>query len=65
MLPGASYVEKDASYTNERGRLQGTARAIPPPDEAMEDWQILVNLGVALGVPLNYTNAAAIMGLTR
>src|SRR5207245_6960016 len=58
VLPGASYVEKEASYTNDRRRLQGTARAIPPPGEAMEDWQILVNLGIALGAPLNYTTAA-------
>ena len=58
VLPGASYVEKEASYTNEQGRLQGTARAIPPPGEAMEDWQVLVNLGVALGVPFDYTTAA-------
>ena len=42
VLPGASFVEKDASYTNDQGRLQGTARAIPPPGEALEDWQILV-----------------------
>jgi len=58
VLPGASYVEKEASYTNEQGRLQGTARAIPPPGDAMEDWQVLTNLGVALGVPFDYTNAA-------
>ena len=31
VLPGASSVEKEASYTNDQGRLQGTARAIPPP----------------------------------
>ena len=30
VLPGASSVEKEASYTNDQGRLQGTARAIPP-----------------------------------
>ena len=58
VLPGASYVEKEASYTNEQGRLQGTARAIAAPGDAMEDWQILVNLGVALGVPFDYTSAA-------
>src|SRR5262249_2528138 len=44
VLPGASFVEKEASYTNDAGRLQGTARAIMPPGDAMEDWQILVNL---------------------
>ena len=62
VLPGASYVEKEASYTNEQGRLQGTARAIPPPGEAVEDWQILVNLGIALGVPFDYTTAAHVRG---
>ena len=41
-----------------QGRLQGTSRVIPAPGEALEDWQILVDLGVALGVPLNYTDAA-------
>ena len=58
VLPGASYVEKEASYTNQQGRLQGTSRAIPLPGEALEDWQILVNLGPALGVPFTYRAAA-------
>jgi NADH-quinone oxidoreductase subunit G len=58
VLPGASYVEKEASYTNDRGRLQGTARAIPAPGDAMEDWQILVNVSAALGVPLGYQTTA-------
>ena len=58
VLPGASYVEKEASYTNQTGRLQGTSRAIPLPGEAREDWQILVNLGAALGVPFTYQSAA-------
>jgi NADH-quinone oxidoreductase subunit G len=60
VLPGASYVEKEASYTNGQGRLQGTGRAIAPPGDAMEDWQILVNLGVALGVTFSYTSAAQV-----
>jgi NADH-quinone oxidoreductase subunit G len=58
VLAGASFVEKEASYTNEQGRLQGTARAIPAPGEAMDDWQILVNLSAALGVPFSYTSGA-------
>src|SRR5438477_2380119 len=58
VLPGASYVEKEASYTNGLGRLQGTARAISPPGDAMEDWEILVRVGTALGVALDYTSAA-------
>jgi NADH-quinone oxidoreductase subunit G len=60
VLPGASYVEKEASYTNGQGRLQGASRAIAPPGDAMEDWQILVNLGLALGVPFEFTTAAQV-----
>jgi NADH-quinone oxidoreductase subunit G len=58
VLPGASYVEKEASYSNDQGRLQTTARAIPAPGESMEDWQIVVNVATALGAPLRYTSAA-------
>src|SRR5262245_3131092 len=57
VLPGASYVEKEASYTNGQGRLQGTARAISPPGEALEDWLILVNLATAAGLTFDYTSA--------
>jgi NADH-quinone oxidoreductase subunit G len=60
VLPGASYVEKEASYTNEQGRLQGTSRAIPAPGDAMEDWQILVNLSAVLGVPFDYASPALV-----
>jgi len=62
VLPGASYVEKEASYTNDQGRLQGASRVMPPPGDAMEDWQILVNLGSALGVRLDYSSAAHVRG---
>jgi NADH-quinone oxidoreductase subunit G len=58
VLPGASSVEKEASYTNDQGRLQGTSRAIPTPGEANEDWQILVKLGIALGLSLEYATDA-------
>jgi NADH-quinone oxidoreductase subunit G len=58
VLPGASFVEKDASYTNDRGILQGTSKAIKSPGDAMDDWQIVVNLAVALGVPFDYTDSA-------
>jgi NADH-quinone oxidoreductase subunit G len=58
VLPGASFVEKDASYTNGQGVMQGTSRAIRPPGDAMEDWQVIVNLAVALGVPFEYTTSA-------
>ena len=60
VLPGASFVEKEASYTNDQGRLQGAARAIAAPGEAMEDWRILVTLASGLGVSFDYSSAAQV-----
>jgi len=54
VLPGAAYVEKDALYVNDQGRIQGAARAIVPPGEAREDWQILSNVGSLLGLSFSY-----------
>jgi NADH-quinone oxidoreductase subunit G len=54
VLPGAAYPEKDALYTNDRGRVQAASLAIVPPGEAREDWQILASLANALGVQLPY-----------
>jgi predicted molibdopterin-dependent oxidoreductase YjgC len=59
VLPGSAWVEKDGSYVNKDGRLQGAARAINPPGEAQEDWQVLVNVGRALGVPAEALNYAS------
>jgi NADH-quinone oxidoreductase subunit G len=57
VLAGAAYVEKDAIYANDQGRVQAAARAIAPPGEALEDWQILVTIGQSLGVTLPYNDA--------
>jgi NADH-quinone oxidoreductase subunit G len=57
VLPGAAWVEKDAIYTNDQGRVQAASRAIAPPGEAREDWQILVGLAQSLGLPLSYRSS--------
>ncbi len=58
VLPGASSLEKDASYVNYQGRVQAASRALPAPGDAQVDWQIFVNLGLALGITLGYTSSA-------
>jgi NADH-quinone oxidoreductase subunit G len=60
VLPGTAWVEKDAAYVNIDGRLQGASRAIVPPGEAQEDWQVFVNVGLALGVPMSYASSGAV-----
>jgi NADH-quinone oxidoreductase subunit G len=56
VLPGAAFMEKDATYTNGQGRVQAASAAIVPPGEAREDWEILVNVAKSLGVALPYTS---------
>jgi NADH-quinone oxidoreductase subunit G len=54
VLPGAAWVEKDALYTNDQGRVQAASQANAPPGEAREDWQILVTVGRLLGLAMPY-----------
>jgi len=60
VLAGTAFVEKDATYTNMTGHVQAGSRAITPPGDAGEDWQILAKLGVVFGVNLTYASAAAV-----
>jgi NADH-quinone oxidoreductase subunit G len=57
VLPGAAWVEKDALYTNDHGRVQSASRVIVPPGEAREDWLILTNLATSLGLALPYSSS--------
>ena len=63
ILPGAAYVEKDAVYTNGQGRVQAASQVLLPPGDAMEDWQILVNVAASLGVStIAYSTSAHVRG---
>jgi NADH-quinone oxidoreductase subunit G len=60
VLPGCAWVEKDACYTNAQGRLQAATRALVPPGEARDDWQIIAGVAGALGTPLGYASSQAV-----
>jgi NADH-quinone oxidoreductase subunit G len=60
VLPGAAWVEKDAIYTNDQGRVQAASRAIAPPGEARDDWQILAGVSQSLGLSLPYRSSSDI-----
>jgi NADH-quinone oxidoreductase subunit G len=60
VLPGAAWVEKNATYTNDRGRLQATAKVIAPPGDAREDWLVLVQVAAAVGITMSYDDAGAV-----
>jgi hypothetical protein len=60
LLPGCAFIEKDAAYTNMTGHVQAAARAITPPGDAVEDWQILAKLSVVFGGSSAFTSSAAV-----
>ena len=60
VLPGAAWTEKDATYTNDGGRLQATSRVMNAPGEAREDCLVLTQVSAALGVSLTYADSAAV-----
>ena len=73
LLPGASFAEKDGTFTNTERRIQMVRQAIDPPGEAQPDWQITAEVArrvllVENRVPVgpqagwDYASPAQIMG---
>jgi NADH-quinone oxidoreductase subunit G len=52
VLAGSSNFEKDGSFTNDQGRVQGAAVVAAAPGEALDDCLILSRVGAILGVDL-------------
>ena len=49
VLAGSTSFEKDASYTNEQGRVQGAATVIAAPGDAKDDCAIFANVAGLFG----------------
>ncbi|HEV2413513.1 MAG TPA: 2Fe-2S iron-sulfur cluster-binding protein [Candidatus Dormibacteraeota bacterium] len=60
VLPAATFAERQGSYTN----LEGTVQFLRPPialrPPLLEGWQVLCELGAALGLPLEYVGIVPI-----
>ncbi len=48
VLPGASFAEKDGTFTNSERRVQRVQRALNPIGECRPDWEIISDLGQRL-----------------
>lgn len=56
VLPGASFAEKDGTFTNTERRVQRVRKAIEPVGDSRADWEILIDLGRRLGLEMNYSS---------
>ncbi|HTV18059.1 MAG TPA: formate dehydrogenase subunit alpha [Polyangiaceae bacterium] len=61
VLPGASFLEKDGTFTNGERRIQRVRRVLPAPGAARADWQILAELLQRAGCPGSYASPADVL----
>ncbi len=59
-LPGASFLEKDGTFTNAERRISRVRRVMAPLS-GKADWEVTQDLARALGYPMNYAHPAEIM----
>lgn len=61
VLPAASFLEKDGTFVNFDRRFQRVRPALPPPQDARTDFDILLGVAHALGGDLGVSNPAEAM----
>ncbi|MHC5039328.1 MAG: molybdopterin oxidoreductase family protein, partial [Planctomycetota bacterium] len=62
VLPGASFAEKDGTFTNTERRVQRVRKAIEPVGDSRPDWWITCELAKRLGAGgFDFTHPAGIM----
>ena len=59
-LPGASFLEKDGTFTNAERRIS-PVRKVMRPLAGYADWEVTQLLSNALGYPMNYSHPSEIM----
>jgi formate dehydrogenase major subunit len=59
-LPGASFLEKDGTFTNAERRINRVRKAMPPL-AGYADWEVTQLLSNALGYKMDYTHPSQIM----
>ena len=60
LLPGASFLEKDGTFTNAERRIS-RVRKVMPPLGGLGDWEATIALSNALGYPMSYGHPSEIM----
>ncbi|MCL4183078.1 MAG: molybdopterin-dependent oxidoreductase, partial [Burkholderiaceae bacterium] len=60
ILPGASFLEKDGTFTNAERRISRVRRVMAPL-AGKADWEATMALSNALGYPMSYTHPSQVM----
>jgi len=61
VFPSCCFAEKDGTFTNTERRVQRVRKAVNPPGQAREDWEIACEIATRMGYPMKYADSRAIM----
>jgi formate dehydrogenase major subunit len=61
VLPAASWLEQDGTFTNAERRIQRVRAAAAPPGEARADWEAIRDVANALGCGWTYPTPESVM----
>ena len=61
ILPGASFLEKDGTFTNLERRIQRIRKAVEPPHGILPDWRVVCEVSNRMGYPMPYQHPSEIM----
>jgi formate dehydrogenase alpha subunit len=61
ILPGASYAEKNGTFTNTERRVQLVNEAIKPIGNSKADWEIICLIATRMGYPFLYESPEEVM----
>jgi formate dehydrogenase major subunit len=59
-LPGASFLEKDGTFTNAERRIN-RVRAVMKPKSGRHEWDIVCQIATEMGYPMHYDHPSQIM----
>ena len=59
-LPGASFLEKDGTFTNAERRIN-RVRSVMKPKSGRHEWDIVCQIATAMGYPMHYDHPSEIM----
>ncbi|MHC4733898.1 MAG: molybdopterin oxidoreductase family protein, partial [Planctomycetota bacterium] len=55
------FAEKDGTFTNTERRIQRVRKAVTPPGQSRNDWEIICDIATKMGYPMAYGGADEIM----
>ena len=61
VLPGASFLEKDGTFTNLERRIQRIRKAVEPPNGILPDRRVVCEVSKRMGYPMSYHHPSEIM----